>query len=518
MKTVWPHGDSERDVVSPVSLVISAFARVADIGKTLTPQLKDTKTVSSLLLIDLGEGKNRLGGSILHQVYGGLGSGAVPDCEDADILARFFGAMVDLKDAGLIFAYHDRSDGGLLAALVEMAIAGRKGLALENYEGDDLTAHLFAEELGAVIQVQNRQFPKVKTILRKYGLEAATSKVASIAKDQSFKISHKGDVVYQTGLDELIRQWSEVSYLMASHRDDPDCASEEYELKQDLATKGLQVELPFDPDTDLSAPYINSGAKPKVAILREQGVNSQLEMAGAFYKAGFEPIDVHMSEIMSGAVRLQDFSGLGCPGGFSFGDVLGGGGGWAKTILHNDEARKQFADYFADTSRFVLGICNGCQMLAHLKPIIPGADNWPVFVTNRSQRFEARLSQVEVVDSPSIFFQGMAGSRIPIVVSHGEGRADFATNDRGNTLKYNKQVCLQFVDDTGKASERYPTNPSGTPQGITGITNEDGRITITMPHPERVQRLSQFSYYPEGRKEATSPWLRMFQNARVWIS
>ncbi len=514
MKTVWETPEGEpREMTAPLSLIVSAFAPVSDARRSLTPMLRQNRGPSTLVLIDLGCGKNRLGASALAQVYSQVGNGC-PDVDEPQLLRNFFQAIQSLNREGLLLAYHDRSDGGLLATLAEMAFAGRCGLqvSLDAVGESDLPA-LFSEELGAVVQVADADLDNVMKTLGSFGMEDHVRLIGKPLYDDEQILFMRGDrVVLRSSRSELQRAWSETSWHMQTLRDNPECADEEYARISDPQDAGLSPYLSFDPDADIAAPFINSGAAPKMAILREQGVNGQVEMAAAFDKAGFETVDVHMSDIISGRVSLESFKGMVACGGFSYGDVLGAGGGWARSILFNNKARDEFEAFFNREDSFSLGVCNGCQMLSGLRELIPGAEHWPGFVRNRSEQFEARLSLVEILESESLLLRGMAGSRIPIAVAHGEGRAEFASaHDMQNA-----QVSLRYIENDGAVTERYPSNPNGSPGGITGLTTADGRVTIMMPHPERVFRTVQFSWAPDGWGEA-SPWLRLFRNARAWV-
>ena len=514
MKTVWESHEGEpREMTAPLSLIVSAFAPVSDACRSLTPMLRQNCGPSTLVLIDLGRGKNRLGASALAQVYNQVGNGC-PDLDEPQLLRNFFQAIQSLNREGLLLAYHDRSDGGLLATLAEMAFAGRCGLqvSLDNIDSSDIPA-LFSEELGAVIQVADDHLDGVMKALGSFGMEDHVRVIGKpLYDDEQILFMRSDRVVLRSSRSELQAAWSETSWHMQTLRDNPECADEEYARINDLQDPGLSPYLSFDPDADIAAPFINTGAAPKMAILREQGVNGQVEMAAAFDKAGFETVDVHMSDIISGRTSLETFKGMVACGGFSYGDVLGAGGGWARSILFNNRARDEFEAFFNREDSFALGVCNGCQMLSGLKELIPGAAHWPRFVRNRSEQFEARLSLVEILESESLLLRGMAGSRIPIAVAHGEGRAEFASaNDM-----HNARVSLRYIENDGAVAERYPSNPNGSPGGITGLTTADGRVTIMMPHPERVFRTVQFSWAPEGWGE-TSPWLRLFRNARAWV-
>jgi phosphoribosylformylglycinamidine synthase len=512
MKTVWDENGETKAVTSPLSLIISAFAPVTDAAKTSTPQLRTNLGDTDLIYIDLGRGKNRLGASALAQVFKQVGTNA-PDLEQAKDLRNFFNAIQQLKQDDQILAYHDRGDGGLVVTLAEMAFAGHCGLDISlNGLGDSLPV-LFNEELGAVIQVRRSNSAKVMATLASHGLEAMSHIIGSVSDDQHIRISVDGEKVVDQSRVTLQRFWSETSYQMQAMRDNPECAKQEFDSLLDEKDPGLFAKLSFDAAENIAAPLIVSGQRPKVAILREQGVNGQVEMAASFDHAGFCAIDVHMSDILEGRVQLSDFVGLVACGGFSYGDVLGAGRGWASTILHNDRARQQFADFFQRKDTFALGVCNGCQMLSQLKELIPGSDHWPRFSRNLSEQFEARFSLVEIVESPSILLKGMAGSVMPIAVAHGEGRVDYSeTGNEGEAI-----VAMRYVDHYGKATETYPFNPNGSKEGVTALTTEDGRVTIMMPHPERVTRAVQHSWHPDNwGKEG--PWARLFQNARRWVS
>ena len=507
MKTVW---DGNR-MVAPVSLIVSAFAPVRDVRRTLTPQLRTDCGDSRLLLIDLSGGHARLGGSCLAQVYGQLGSEA-PDCNDPTMLKKFFAALAEIKDRKLALAYHDRSDGGVFVTLVEMSFAGHCGVDV-SLSGDDV-AELFSEELGAVLQVRHVEVSAVQEVFARHGLAKQSSLIGTVNSSDRIRFAINGNVVLEESRVDLHRAWSETSYRMQALRDNPECAREQFESATDASDPGLHAKLSFDPGQDVAAPFIAKGVRPKVAILREQGVNSQSEMAAVFHLAGFDPVDVHMTDLLAGRNKLADFKGAVACGGFSYGDVLGAGEGWAKAILFNASLRDQFAAFFTRSDAFALGVCNGCQMFAALKSLMPGTEHWPRFVRNASEQFEARLSLVEVLPSPSIFFQGMQGSRMPIAVSHGEGRAEFANAADAAALR--GLIALRFVDNDGQVAMRYPANPNGSPQGITAITNVDGRITALMPHPERVYRTAQNSWHPDDWNE-DGPWARIFRNARVWV-
>ncbi len=505
MKTVWQEGGVEKRMLAPVSLIVSAFAPVSNVARCLTPQLDTSVSDSRLLLLDLGAGKNRLGGSSLAQVYGEFGN-IVPDLDHAADLRNFFAAIQELNQAGLLLAYHDRSDGGLAACLCEMAFASHCGLEI-NLLADDLLASWFAEELGAVIQVSTEHLGQVRACLQKHNLSSLMNELGQPVTGDQLTLAHQNKQVLQADLPALQRLWSETSHAVQRLRDNPDCADQELASQLCWDGPGLQPELSFE---FTAAPQFHH-ARPAVAILREQGVNGHLEMAAAFDQAGFQSVDVHMSDLFTGRQDLQNFQGFVACGGFSYGDVLGAGRGWAKSILFADTLRQMFADFLLSEDKFALGVCNGCQMLSALRDIIPGASQWPDFVRNRSEQFEARLSLVEILPSRSLFFRGMEGSRIPVVTAHGEGRALFA---QPSTISEN-HLILRYVDEYGVATESYPQNPNGSPQGITGLCNSDGRVTILMPHPERTLRTLNYSWAPK-QWPAMSPWQQMFLNARKW--
>ena len=513
MQTRWRDAEGEQSTVSPVSLIVSAFARVRDVRQALTPQLVLDQGDSELWLLDAGAGRNRLGGSALLQAFGRDG-GAPPDLDDAAAFGRFFAAIQAAAAQGLVLAYHDRSDGGALAAAIEMALAGHCGLDLQlaGWAEQGTLAALFSEELGALLQVRRADHDAFAAILAAHGVAAHAHVVGRPVERMRVKLGLGEETLAKWTWSELMRAWSETSHAMQRHRDNPAAADEENDWRCDDCDPGITPRLGFDPQEDVAAPYIATGARPRIAVLREQGVNGQVEMAAAFTRAGFEAVDVHMSDLAAGRRRLADFRGIAACGGFSYGDVLGAGRGWAASILYNARLRDAFAAFFAAPSTFALGVCNGCQMLAQLKSIIPGADHWPTFVRNASEQYEARLVTLEVLDSPSIFFAGMAGSRIPVAVAHGEGRTVFADPaDAERAL-----ACVRFVDNHGEATERFPLNSNGSAGGHTGFTAADGRVTILMPHPERVFRSVQLSWRPREWGE-DSPWMRMFRNARVWV-
>ncbi|HGO7573175.1 TPA: phosphoribosylformylglycinamidine synthase [Neisseria meningitidis] len=535
MKTVWQDGEEKKSVVSPLSLIISAFAPVKDVRKTVTPELKNVED-SVLLFVDLGFGKARMGGSAFGQVYNNM-SGDAPDLDDTGRLKAFYSVIQQLVAENKLLAYHDRSDGGLFATLAEMAFAGRCGISADidclmdkflpihhpDFQGDpaedlsdELYNHaaikiLFNEELGAVIQIRQKDRDYVDAAFKAANLIDAVSWIGSPDFDnESISFFGYGYFLEQTRAD-LQRAWQETSHAIQRLRDNPACADSEFALIGDNKRSTLFADVKFDVNEDIAAPFVNSGAKPKIAILREQGVNGQIEMAAAFTRAGFDAYDVHMSDLMAGRFRLADFKMLAACGGFSYGDVLGAGEGWAKSILFHPALRDQFAAFFADPDTLTLGVCNGCQMVSNLAEIIPGTAGWPKFKRNLSEQFEARLSMVHVPKSASLILNEMQGSSLPVVVSHGEGRADFALH--GGNISADLGIALQYIDGQNQVTQTYPLNPNGSPQGIAGVTNADGRITIMMPHPERVYRAAQMSWKPEGWTEL-SGWYRLFAGAR----
>lgn len=513
MRTLWQEDNQQKSVTAPMSLIITAFAPVLDVRKTVTPMLRQDQGETALVLIDLGNGKNRLGATALAQVYGQLGD-ACADVESAEQLKGFFNIIQELLQQDKILAYHDRSDGGLLATLCEMAFASHAGLSVDISQLGDSVGGLFNEELGAVIQVKRSDLGLVQQ--RFSGLSIATYDLGGLSDDGQVRIAYQGEELLNESRVALEQTWAETSFRIQSIRDNSQCAQQEFDQIARADDPGLSPKLSFDPQDNICAPMINRGARPRVAILREQGVNGHIEMAGAFHKAGFDSVDVHMSEILSAGVALDSFSGLVACGGFSYGDVLGAGEGWANSILFNPVARQQFEQFFLRSDVFALGVCNGCQMMSNLHELIPGADYWPHFVRNQSERFEARVSMVEVQQSNSILLQGMAGSRLPIAIAHGEGRAEFKNGDQLAQAQHANGIALRYVDNWGQTTETYPANPNGSVEGVTGLTNADGRITIMMPHPERVYRTVQNSWYPSQWGE-DGVWLRLFRNARAWL-
>jgi len=547
MKTQWSVEGQTRKVTSPVSLIVSAFASLQDVRGTLTPQLNATLDDTSLILIDLSNGQSRMGGSILSQVLQQSGD-HVPDLETPANLINLVKVINSLRSQGKLLAYHDRSDGGLFCAVAEMCFAGQVGVALNLdllvTEGDGISDSradhgdaknwaqqvsarrneltlkaLFNEELGVIIQVNTQDRSDVMQALREHGLSKHSHVIGKTRPAQSsvqkgvgaLSVWRDTQEIFTAKLEDLHQVWDSVSWKICQQRDNPACADSEHAAVGSPDNPGLHVALSFKPEENVAAPWLNL-SKPKVAILREQGVNSHVEMAYAFVESGFESHDVHMTDLQSGRVRLNDFQGLVACGGFSYGDTLGAGIGWARSITFNSALSDAFKAYFDRADTFGLGVCNGCQMFAELADIIPGAQDWPRFTTNQSERFEARLSMVEVLPSPSLFFQDMAGSRMPIAVAHGEGFANFKYRGDANKVI----AAMQFVDNWGQVTQAYPANPNGSPAGLTAVTTADGRFTAMMPHPERVFRNIQMSF-TTGDVSAHSPWLRMFQNARRWL-
>ncbi len=512
MRTLWRDGEREQRTIAPVSLIVSAFARIADVRGTLTPQIRMDAGDTELWLLDLGAGRDRLGASVLTQAYE-RGGGVPPDFDDPERLRHLFGTIRAARDRNLLLAYHDRSDGGVIVTLLEMAFAGHCGLEvfLDGWADNALRA-LFNEELGAVVQVRVDDHDAFAAIVEANGLAGMARVVARPKAKLGIKLYGGDETVAKWNWQKLMGAWHETSHAMQRLRDNPASADAERDWRCDDDDPGLNARLTFDPAEDIAAPYIATGARPRVAILREQGVNGQVEMAAAFTRAGFDAIDLHMSDLVAGRHALADFAGFAACGGFSYGDVLGAGRGWAASILYHDGLREQFAAFFTDASKFAVGMCNGCQMLAQLKSIIPGAENWPTFQRNASEQYEARLVTLEVLDAGSIMFRGMAGSRIPVVTAHGEGRAMFADGGKAGRAT----ACVRFVDNRGKPTEAFPCNPNGSPEGLAGFTAAAGRVTILMPHPERVFRSAQMSWHPREWGE-DSPWMRMFRNARAFV-
>ncbi|MCR5027999.1 MAG: phosphoribosylformylglycinamidine synthase [Fibrobacter sp.] len=504
MSTVWEDEKGKHNVTAPISVVISAFAPVADARITLTPVLQ--KKASRLLLVDLARGKNRMGASIAAQVFCELGN-AAPDVENAKELRAFFETVQKLNKAQKILAYHDKSDGGLFVTALEMAFAGHTGVTLDvsALKGSQIEI-LFNEELGAVLQVADENVSAVKEAFAAAGLGDCVTDIGTLNDSYEFIV---GD--YKAGISELRAIWSDTTRRIAALRDNPECAESEYQLKLEQDDPGISPKVTFD--VSVKKDY---ESRPKMAILREQGVNGEVEMAAAFDRAGFESIDVHMTDVLSGKISLKDFQGLVACGGFSYGDVLGAGEGWAKSILFNAKARKEFEEFFHRENTFTLGVCNGCQMVSNLKDLIPGAEHWPRFVQNLSERFEARFSSLKIEETPSVLLKGMAGSVLPIAVAHGEGRAEFASREAAEACLKTGLVSLRYVDGKHQYTERYPLNPNGSPFGITGLTSKDGRALIMMPHPERVFRTVQNSWHPADWGEY-APWMKLFLNARAFV-
>jgi phosphoribosylformylglycinamidine synthase len=519
MRTVWQDGDTRRSNIAPLSLIISAFAPVQDIRRTVTPQLRVDAGDTDLLLIDLGHGRNRMGGSALAQVYREIGAVA-PDVDNAADLKNFFALIQQLNSAGLLLAYHDRSDGGLFTTLAEMAFAGHCGVDVQMEEllsnAQDAVRVLFSEEAGAVLQIPRSQQTAVLQLIEQHGLSDCTRMVGTLNGRDELRILHGGKLLFEASRVSLQRLWAQTSYEIQAMRDNPACAREEFDTLLDAGDPGLHARLSFDVNADITAPYLNLGVRPKVAVLREQGVNGQVEMAAAFDRARFDAVDVHMTDLLSGRIKLDQFNALVACGGFSYGDVLGAGGGWAKSILHNERLRGEFLRFFERETTLTLGVCNGCQMVSLLKDLIPGASAWPRFVRNRSEQFEARTTLVQAADSNSVFFAGMTGSVFPIAVAHGEGQAEFRSAADLAALQAAGGLALRYVDNRGQSTEHYPQNPNGSPLGIAGLCSADGRATIMMPHPERVFRAVQNSWRPQDWQE-DAPTLRLFRNARVWL-
>ncbi|MEJ2609287.1 MAG: phosphoribosylformylglycinamidine synthase [Candidatus Thiodiazotropha sp.] len=514
MKTVWQEQGEERAVTAPISLIISAFSPVSDVNLTLTPQLRNDLGDTDLILIDLGKGMNRLGATALAQVYQQIGNHGA-DLVDAAALRRFFDLIQTLNRSSLLLAYHDRSDGGLFVLMCEMAFAGHCGVTINIDDlGEEDFSVLFNEELGAVIQVRHSDTDDVLKMLSDAGLARCSHVIGTLNSEDRIEFKRASKSLLAAERKVFQKAWSETTRQMQALRDNPCCAEEEYQ-RLDEADPGIQIKLSFDLDEDVAAPMIATGVRPAMAILREQGVNGQLEMAAAFHRAGFECVDVHMSDIIEGRTTLDKFKGMVACGGFSYGDVLGAGEGWAKSVLFNARAREVFHTFFNRPDSFALGVCNGCQMLSNLHELIPGSEHWPHFVRNRSEQFEARFVTVEVIDSPSILLKGMQGSRLPIVVAHGEGRAEF--HDQEHLAKARGLLTMRYLENNGQVASRYPANPNGSPEGVTGFCSQDGRVTIMMPHPERVTRRVQHSWYPDSWGE-DAPWLRLFRNARAWVN
>jgi phosphoribosylformylglycinamidine synthase len=541
MRTIWQDQAGPQSVISPVSLNLTAVAPVQDATNTWTPELKRDRADTVFLLVDLGQGKNRLAGSVLSQVIDQYGV-ITPDVDQTELLAGFYQAMRELHATDYVLAYHDRSDGGLITALSEMAFAARCGVTINidlltidpvaadwgdfkirpeqvAVQRDELSiAALFSEELGAVLQVEKANRSAVMDLLRKHGLAKTSFEIGTVNPRDNIEIYRDAKCIYQQPRKALQRRWSQVSHEIAKRRDDPESVAQEFEAIDSAVMPVIRLPSAMDRRIQSSQSVPHIGTRPKVAVLREQGVNGQIEMAAAFDRAGFEAWDIHMSDLISGRARLSDFSGLAACGGFSFGDVLGAGQGWAKSILFNPMLREQFEGFFADPTRFALGVCNGCQMMSSLKDIIPGAAHWPAFMRNRSEQFEARLSNVEILESNSVLMTGMSGAILPVVVSHGEGRAVFG-GPSVSSAPADAKAVMRYVNANGEPTEQYPANPNGSVGGLTGFTTPDGRITLMMPHPERVFRRVQMSWAPESMRVYgdDSPWMQMFRNAYRWV-
>ena len=504
MRSIWQENGKEKSVTAPLSLIISAFAKTPDARIQISPLL-NTKIESELFLIDLGFGKNRMGGSCLAQVFNQVGK-LTPDLEDPKLFANFFSVINKLNKEGLIEAYHDRSDGGAITTLLEMAFASHCGLDIESSEP---LSELFNEELGCVIQVSKIKKPEVLNALENAKLKDCVHHIANINQSDDISIYQQGKLVFNEKRDTLHNSWSSTSFEISKLRDNPICAESENQQLL-IPSKGLIASPKFDIDESISAPYINVGKKPKIAILREQGINGHVEMAAAFTQAGFIASDVHMSDILSGRISLSVFHGIAACGGFSYGDVLGAGRGWANSILYNNQTKEEFSQFFSRSDSFALGVCNGCQMISNLKEIIPGTQDWPSFERNTSEQFEARFTSVEIQNSDSLFFDGMTGSIMPIAIAHGEGRANFTSSQNKNN------IAVKYVDYQGIPTQTYPHNPNGSEAAAASLCSDSGRVTIMMPHPERVFRAVQNSWHPNEWNER-SPWMRMFENARKWV-
>ena len=518
MRTVWKDGGEERSNTAPLSLIVSAFAPVTDIRKTSTPQIRSDKGDTTLVLIDLGHRQHRLGGSALAQVFRNL-NGAVPDLDNPEDLKNLFAFVQVCRNQNFLLAYHDRSDGGLFTTVAEMCFAAHCGVDLQLKDladEDSVLASLFTEELGVVLQVNDENLQEISQLVVQHNLQACFYVIGKLNHRDEINISFGEDSIFSSSRIDLQRTWSETTFHMQSIRDNSDCAKEEFDQILQADDPGLNVVLGFDVNEDITAPYINVGVQPQVAVLREQGVNGQIEMAAAFDRARFNAIDVHMTDLISGRVNLDRFNVVVACGGFSYGDVLGAGGGWAKSILFNQQIRSAFTKYFENSNTLTLGVCNGCQMVSLLRELIPGADNWPRFVRNRSEQFEGRLSLVKVENSPSVFFGGMEGSQFPMAIAHGEGRVLFHDEGEEQQLADTGLIDIRYVSSNGDVAANYPSNPNGSPDGIAGLCSKDGRVSIMMPHPERVFRASQNSWCPDDWDE-DAPSIRLFRNARKWL-
>lgn len=516
MRTAWNDNGEDKSVTSPLSLVITAFSPVTDVRKHLTPELKRTGQATELLLVDLGFGQARLGASILAQSFNVMGV-ETPDLDDAEKFKTFFTVLQSEINKENILACHDKSDGGLLATIVEMCFAGRCGVDVElgGLPGSNVEA-LFNEELGVVLQVNTTEREAIVSEFKNNGLSEHVHIFGKVRKDETINFTSGGELIFTSTRFDLEALWSKNSFHIQTLRDNPECAQQEFDSSLDVSNEGLSVKLTFDPSDNVCAPYINNNVRPRIAILREQGVNGHVEMAAAFHAAGFNTVDVHMSDLLSSRIELSSFKGLIACGGFSYGDVLGAGEGWAKTVLFNEKTRSEFQQFFHRDDTFSLGVCNGCQMLSNLKTLIPGADHWPRFVKNISEQYEARFSLVKIDESPSVLFNNMAGSYMPVAIAHGEGRAEFASNAALDVAEKSGTIAMRFIDNSARLANIYPANPNGSPNAITSLSSIDGRSTIMMPHPERVFRTVSNSWHPETLGEE-SPWLRLFQNARLFV-
>ena len=513
MQTSWQEEGEAKKVVAPVSLIVSAFAPVTDVRATWTPQIRLDQGPSYLVLLDLGRKQNRLGGSCLNQVFN-LFDSRHPDLDSTSLLRKLIIYIIRLRNTIKVLSYHDRSDGGLLATLCEMAFAARCGLNIQlDSLGADPLASLFSEETGCVLQVRADQLDQVVLFAKQAGLEDCLHVLGEPQADEAIEFSFGGKAVVNSSRAALEKIWSQPSFHIQQLRDNETCAAQEFELISDSSHRGLVAESRFDVDDDVAAPFIQSGVRPKAVILREQGVNGHAEMAAAFDRAGFTAVDVHMTDLLTGKHDLADFQLLAACGGFSYGDVLGAGSGWANNIIYNSRLEEQFNVFFNRSDVLALGVCNGCQMMSQLTSMIPGSTHWPKFVRNFSEQFEARLVNVKINSSPSLLLTGMENSILPVAVAHGEGRAD---SENFATLERSGGIAMQYVNSAGEATEMYPFNPNGSPSGVAAVCNEDGRFTIMMPHPERLFRSVQYSWSPQDWEE-DGPWMRMFRNARAAI-